>query len=170
MSWLCRPRDGFSWGIRSARLLPRGETQSLPRRRASFGRDGGVLGLGGHHPFSVVKEQHLATFKVKQGGRTAPLCCIGSCRRTLLDGGLRGLGRRLLLPRTAGAALAGADAELHQVVTGEAEAPPQMGLRPPTQALTLLLQLLALVDGVLQLPARHLLRRIQRLPLGDQPV
>ena len=47
----------------SARLLPRGRRKSLPRRRASFGRDGGVLGLGGRHPFSVFKE-HFSTTNV----------------------------------------------------------------------------------------------------------
>jgi hypothetical protein len=39
-----------------ARLLPRGETQSLSRRRASFRRDGGGLGLGGRRPFQIVNE------------------------------------------------------------------------------------------------------------------
>jgi hypothetical protein len=35
---------------------PRGRTQAPPRRRASIGRNGGVLGLGGRRPFSIVKE------------------------------------------------------------------------------------------------------------------
>src|SRR5262249_11634702 len=112
--------------------------------------------------------------KVKQGGPDGPpFAASGPAVTTLLGGG-GSRGRRsldrLLLPRTTGAALAGADGELHHVVAGEGEIPPQMALRPPTQALTLLLQLLALVDGFLQLTARHLLRQVQRLPLGDQPV
>src|SRR5436305_14777318 len=42
------------------RPLPAGRTQLLPRRRASFGRNGGVLGLGGRRSFSIVKERLLA--------------------------------------------------------------------------------------------------------------
>src|SRR3954469_19212061 len=50
----------LAWRCRSGPLPPpasRGRTRLLPRRRASCGRNGGVLGLGGRRPFSIVKER-----------------------------------------------------------------------------------------------------------------
>ena len=79
-------------------------------------------------------------------------------------------GRRLGLPRTARPRLEGSDSEFHQVIAGEPEAPPQVGRRPAAQGLTLLLELLAAMDEVLQLAPRGLLLTVQALALGDQRV
>src|SRR4051794_4936898 len=72
-------------------------------------------------------------------------------------------GRRLGLPRTAQARLEGTDSELHQLIAGEPEAPPQVGRHPAAQDLALLLHLLAAVNEILELAPTGLLLAVQAL-------
>lgn len=112
-------------------LAPR--PASSPRGDAVSPQEAGRLQAKRRRPWtrrppslSVVKERHPAAHpsKTRRAGRP-PFAASGPADEHLLDdsGRGRGGGRLLLLPRTAGTALAGTDAELHELVAGEAEAP-----------------------------------------------